>query len=136
MAIASFELGAARPLQVLRERDEEARITSLARLVEDWQPVLLVLGLPLDREGAEQAQSRRVRRFAARLERRFGLPLVLHDERWSTAAAEASLRAQGGTARVLARDGDAEAAREILQGFLDACISSRAAGAAVPRTGA
>lgn len=121
---------------MLRERDEGARIAALARLVEDWQPVLLVLGLPLDRDGGEQAQTRRVRRFASRLEQRFGLPLVLHDERWSTAAAEASLRAQGGSAGVLARQGDAEAAREILQGFLDACTSSRAEGAALPRTGA
>lgn len=124
----------ARPLQVLRQPDEEARLAALGRLIEDWQPVLLVLGLPLDRDGGEQAQSRRVRRFAARLEQRFGLPLVLHDERWSTAAAEADLRFQGAGAGRLARDGDAQAAREILQGFLDACTKGRAPLAADPGT--
>ncbi|MDE3011166.1 MAG: Holliday junction resolvase RuvX [Pseudomonadota bacterium] len=134
IAIASFELGLARPLQVLRQPDEEARLAALGRLIQDWQPVLLVLGLPLDRDGGEQPQSRRVRRFAARLEQRFGLPLVLHDERWSTAAAEADLRVQGAGAARLAREGDAQAAREILQGFLDACTTGRAPHAADPGT--
>lgn len=120
VAIASFELGSPRALAVLRERDDAGRLDALARLMAQWQPVLLVVGLPLARDGGEQPQSRRARRFAALLERRLALPVVLHDERWSTAAAEAELRAAGADARTLERLGDAEAAREILQGFLDA----------------
>ena len=110
---------------MLRQGDETARLDALARLVDQWAPVLLVLGLPLDREGGEQAQSRRVRRFGTTLQSRFSLPLVLQDERWSTASAEATLREAGAGARELARRGDAEAAREILLGFLDACNAGR-----------
>jgi putative Holliday junction resolvase len=134
VALANFELGQARALQVLRDKDGEARIGQLAQLVTQWAPALLVLGLPLDREGREQAQSRRVRRFAVLLSARLGLPVVLHDERWSTAAAEADLRAAGQSTREVAQRGDAEAAREILQGFLDARQAQRARLAA-PWTG-
>jgi putative Holliday junction resolvase len=120
IALAEIQLGQARPLTVLRERDEEARLDHLAQLIQEWQPVSLIIGLPLNEAGEEQAQSKRVRKFAAKIETRFKLPLFFHDERWSTAAAEADLRAQGANARALSERGDAEAAREIMQGFLDA----------------
>jgi putative Holliday junction resolvase len=135
VALGSFELGNARALDVLRQADEHARVEALARLVVEWAPTVLVLGLPLARDGGEQAQSRRVRRFAQRLAQRFGLPVVLHDERWSTAAAEAALREEGGSNRDLVRNGDAAAAREILQGFLDARLCCRSDDPAATRTG-
>ena len=135
VALGSFELGNARPLDVLRHPDETTRVEALARLVAEWAPTLLVLGLPLARDGGEQPQSRRVRRFAQRLEQRFGLPVVLHDERWSTVAAEATLRDHGASTRDLARNGDAAAAREILQGFLDARLRCRGDDPAATRTG-
>ena len=135
VALGSFELGNARALDVLRHPDEAVRIEALARLVDEWAPALLVLGLPLATDGGEQAQSRRVRRFARRLELRFGLAVILHDERWSTVAAEASLRAQGASNRELERHGDAAAAREILQGFLDARLRCRGDDPAASRTG-
>jgi putative holliday junction resolvase len=120
IALAEIQLGQARALTVLRERDDEARLDHLARLIQEWQPVSLIIGLPLDAEGLEQAQTKRVRKFAAKIETRFKLPLFFHDERWSTAAAEANLREQGANQRTLSEHGDAEAAREIMQGFLDA----------------
>jgi putative holliday junction resolvase len=120
IALAERQLGQARALTVLREHNEEGRLEHLAKLIQEWEPVLLVMGLPLNQDGHEQAQSKRVRKFAAKIEARFGLPLFFHDERWSTAAAEADLRSQGVNARTLSERGDAEAAREIMQGFLDA----------------
>jgi putative Holliday junction resolvase len=132
IALGSFEIGAAQRLLVLRERDESARLDALARVIADWVPVLLVLGLPLDRAGGEQAQTRRVRRFAEQLHARFALPVALHDERWSTVVAEAALRAAGRTTREVDRQGDAEAAREILQGFFDACKARNAVSPTEP----
>jgi putative holliday junction resolvase len=120
VALAEIQLGQARALTVLSERDEEARLDQLAKIIHEWQPVSLIIGLPLDKEGQEQSQTKRVRKFAAKIESRFHLPIFFHDERWSTAAAEADLRAQGANAQKLLERGDAEAAREIMQGFLDA----------------
>lgn len=119
VALGSFELGEPRALRTLRAASDAARLEELAGLMDEWQPVLLVLGLPLDAEGLEQPQSRRVRRFAILLEQRFRVPWVFHDERWSTVAAEDRLRAAGRTSRQIARESDGEAAREILQGFFD-----------------
>lgn len=120
VALADIQLGQARALTVLRQSKEEARLDHLFKLIQEWEPVCIVIGLPLDIDGHEQAQSKRVRKFAAKIEARFGLPLFFHDERWTTAAAEADLRAQGANARTLTERADAEAAREIMQGFLDA----------------
>lgn len=120
IALADRQLGQARALTVLREQEEEARLDHLEKLIKEWEPVSLVIGLPLDLNGNEQAQSKRVRKFALKIQARFNLPLFFHDERWSTAAAESDLRAQGANARTLSERGDAEAAREIMQGFLDA----------------
>lgn len=119
IALADIQLGQAKTLTVLRGRDDASRLDQLAKLIVEWDPVLLVIGLPLDLEGQEQAQTKRVRQFAHKISARFGLPIAFHDERWSTAAAEANLRAQGANARSLSELGDAEAAREIMQGFLD-----------------
>lgn len=124
VAIGTPALGNARPLAVLREREEDARLAALQRLVAEWQPAALVVGLPLDREGGEQAQTRRVRRFAARIEAAFGLPVLLHDERYTTVVAEDALRSAGVGAAAAARVADAMAAREILQGYFDALLAA------------
>ncbi len=105
---------------MLRQRDDADRIAALTRLVGEWSPVLLVIGLPLDREGGEQPQTRRVRRFAELVRLACGLPVFFHDERYSTVVAEATLRDAGADSRQIARHADAEAAREILRGYLDA----------------
>ena len=130
VAIGSVELGSARPLTVLRMKDEDQRLAALAALMQEWAPVAWVVGLPLDRDGGEQAQTRRVRRLADRLQAQTGLPLFFHDERYTTVVAEDTLRQSGLRADAVARHADAQAAREILQGYLDALQSSNAA----PRT--
>lgn len=93
----------------------------LDALRQEWQPATLVVGLPLTLEGAEQAASNRARDFAAQLRQRYGLPVVLIDERHSSQEAAqrfAAARAAGLRRR---RDGasiDAEAAAVILERWL------------------
>lgn len=93
-----------------------------------WQPELLVVGLPLRLDGAKQPASRRARRFADDLRQRYGLPVVLVDERHSSQeAAErfAAARAQGLRRRRDAAQLDAVAAAVILERWLldPACAS-------------
>ncbi|MDD9944263.1 MAG: Holliday junction resolvase RuvX [Myxococcales bacterium] len=83
----------------------------------------LVVGLPLRLDGREGEAARRARRLAQALEARLGLPVVLWDERLTTAAAERALIEQGLDGRERRKVVDQVAATLILQSFLDAKAS-------------
>ena len=85
--------------------------------MREWRPAALVVGLPLHPDGAEHEMTRAARNFAAALEKRFGLPVFLADERYTSALAESELAAQGAKGK---HQADSLAAQIILQGFLDA----------------
>ncbi len=60
----------------------------ISRLLEEWQPDLLVVGLPLNMDGSEQEVSRAARRFGHRLNGRYNLPVEMVDERLTSREAE------------------------------------------------
>jgi putative holliday junction resolvase len=81
----------------------------------------MVVGLPLNADGSEGRQARRARDFARLAERVVGVPVDMWDERLSTQAAEAIVRAQGRSMKRVRQRGqiDAVAAAVILQDYLD-----------------
>lgn len=86
---------------------------ALEKLIQEWQPSDFVVGLPLDKDGGEQAATAAARNFARTLTERYKKPVHLCDERYSSIAAQSSLRARGQNTE---RD-DAEAARLILEQY-------------------
>jgi putative holliday junction resolvase len=97
----------------------------LLELVSGNELIGIVVGLPLTSEGLEEESAVAARTLAEMVARRTGLPVVLWDERMSTARALRAVREQGGTTRGRKGDIDALAASVLLQHFLD----SRAEGA-------
>ena len=94
---------------------------AIDRLVREWKPQLLLVGLPLGPDGEETDMSRSARAFGARLEKRYSLPVSFADERLSSRAAEsrfAELRAAGGPRRKHSGRLDAMAAQIILENWL------------------
>lgn len=93
------------------------------KLVADWRPSALIVGLPLHEDGSEQATTAAARRFAAQLGERLKLPVHLADERYSSRAADDFLRDARSSGRMTRRvrkgDRDAQAARVILQQWLE-----------------
>ncbi|MCH8228503.1 MAG: Holliday junction resolvase RuvX [Proteobacteria bacterium] len=90
-------------------------------LVREWQPALLLVGLPLAINGDETDMSRAARKFGARLHDRYSLDVSFADERLSSRAAQsrfAELRAQGNLKKKHARQLDAMAAQIILESWL------------------
>lgn len=83
--------GSATPLDAVMQRDSKPDWEAVARVLEEWQPDALVVGLPLNMDGSESELSRRARRFARQLEGRFHLPAWLVDERLSTREARERL---------------------------------------------
>jgi len=68
----------------------DARFAAIGRLITEWQPDALVVGVPFHPDGAEHDNTRRARRFARQLHGRFALPVHEVDERYTTVEAIAS----------------------------------------------
>ncbi|MBN8443392.1 MAG: Holliday junction resolvase RuvX [Thauera sp.] len=120
IASGELETGHAAALTTLREESNDARFAAISKLIAEWRPVALVVGLPAHLDGREHELTARCRRFANQLHGRFALPVFAVDERLSSIAAEAEL-ADAGLRGWRERKAvlDAAAARLILQTFLD-----------------
>jgi len=94
---------------------------AIDRLVSEWKPALLLVGLPTGAEGEATDMSRAARRFGNALRQRYALDIVFADERLSSRAAASEFvesRARGNLRRKDASQLDAVAARIILENWL------------------
>lgn len=96
LAIGQNVTGTARPLKALKAQNGKPDWQQIARLLSDWQPNALVVGLPLNMDGTDQPVSQQARKFARQLQGRFHLPVILQDERLTTVEARAQLFASAG----------------------------------------
>lgn len=126
VAVGESMLGIAHPLKLVEATEPDERLARLATYVNEWRPALLVVGWPVRDDGAEHPMAAAVQSFQAALEQRFGLPVQRVDERFSSHAASQALGEAGVHGRRQKAHLDSLAAREILQGYFDACISNSA----------
>jgi putative Holliday junction resolvase len=125
MAISDPTATLARPLDVITIRALESAAVlqaadAVARLVDDDGAIeMIVVGLPRRLDGSPNAMTPRVQAFAADLQTRTGLPVVLQDERLTSREAESRLALREKDWRVRKRHLDAAAAAIILQDYLD-----------------
>jgi putative Holliday junction resolvase len=100
---------------ILRRAGKRPPVAEILRRATALEVRGFVVGLPLNGDGEDTARSGEVRNLAAELERRTGLPVVLIDERFTTAAALRSIREMGGSTKGRKHDVDALAATILLQ---------------------
>jgi putative Holliday junction resolvase len=100
---------------ILRRAGKRPPIAEVIRRAEALEAEGFVAGLPLDESGGETDRSREVRAVSAALESRTGLPVLLVDERFTTAIALRTVRELGGRTKDRAGDVDALAATVLLQ---------------------
>lgn len=100
-------------LQAINNKPDWAAI---AKLIEEWRPAALIVGLPLNMDDSENERTVQARRFGNQLKERFRLPVHTMDERLSTIEAQHLLK-QSGSKRD--RDSDKLAAQLILQSWLE-----------------
>ena len=96
VAVGQQLTGTARPLAAIKARDGVPDWNLLEKLLKEWQPDLVVVGLPLNMDGTEQPLTARARKFANRIHGRFGVAGELQAERLSTVEARAGLFETGG----------------------------------------
>jgi putative Holliday junction resolvase len=89
----------------------------IAQLLQEWQPDLVVVGLPLNMDGSEQPVTDQARKFANKLCDRFNVRIILHDERLSTVEARANLFDRGGFRALDKSSVDAASAAVILESW-------------------
>ena len=117
----------ASPVCVMPAAEVEAHARPFRQVIEDWEPELLLCGLPYTLAGEEGPQAARIREVAARIGAACELPVEFADERLSSAEAKRSLREKGLSEKAMRGKVDMIAATIFLQAWLDAHSSTGAA---------
>ncbi len=121
VACGSALTGLGQPLGVLETRAGAVDWAGLDRMLREWSPDMLLVGLPLTLAGDEQPASARARAFALAAGARYRLPVALQDERGSSREASARFaqaRRAGVARRRQAANIDALAAVVIVERYL------------------
>lgn len=119
VAVGDMRLAIAHPLETIDAVENERRFARIAQLVEEWEPVLLVVGLPLAMDGSEHGLSALARKFSQRLHGRFGLQVRMVDERLTSVEAASMARAAGLDGRQSRKRLDPLSAKLILEAFFE-----------------
>ncbi|MEY2631891.1 MAG: hypothetical protein RIR00_545 [Pseudomonadota bacterium] len=115
VAVGETELAQAHPLSVIRADNDEQRFAAISKLIREWRPAQLVVGLPTHADGTPHAMTERCARFGRQLTGRFQLPVAHADERLTSLDAESRLHETGRSSKAAKPLLDAVAAQLILQ---------------------
>ena len=109
----------ANPLTVIKAREGIPDWDQIKTLLDQWNPQLLVVGLPLNMDGSEQEMTAAARRFGNRLNGRFHIPIDWQDERLTTFEALDQLGIRSKMQSNKREDVDRISAQLILQSWLN-----------------
>jgi putative Holliday junction resolvase len=126
VAISDAEQRIATPLEVL-DAHEVTSAHALLELVKEWEIELVVIGMPVSLDGAENAQAMSIRSTGDELAGRLPVPVVYHDERLSSAEAGRRMAEAGLSEKQRRGKVDMVAAALVLQSYLDSARGSSAA---------
>ncbi|WP_419841663.1 Holliday junction resolvase RuvX [Candidatus Poriferisodalis sp.] len=120
VAFAPADAPVAVPYEVLERSGGRARDhRALAAMVTEMGAEVVVIGLPISLDGSEGPAAAGVRAEAEEIAAALEVPVVLHDERFTTVSAERMLAQQGVRGPARRRVVDKVAATVILQSWLD-----------------
>lgn len=119
IAVGQELTGTANPLTAIKARDGIPDWTIIGKLIAEWKPDMLIVGLPLNMDGTEQEMTAAAKRFGNRLNGRFNVPVEWQDERLTTfeALEQMGIRSKMDSKR--RSDVDQLSAQLILQSWLN-----------------
>lgn len=109
----------AQPLAAVKANDGIPNWNIVEKVITDWKPDLVIVGLPLNMDGTEQAITQRAKKFANRLNGRFGVKVALQDERLTTASAKEFIFTHGGYKALNKGKIDSVSAALILESWME-----------------
>jgi putative Holliday junction resolvase len=105
VAVGNTVTKTAESLKIIQEKNQQDKFQAIQKLIQEWQPQILVVGLPTHPDGAGHEMTQKATRFGNQLKGRFQKKVVWVDERYTSVSVE------GGN--------DALAAQLILQQYLE-----------------
>lgn len=121
IAVGQEITGTAQALKTIQSNQQGPDWKQIEKLIPEWKPDALIIGIPYHLDGAENEMTAAARRFARQLNGRFHLPVYEMDERLSSREAEGEIarqRAAGLRKKTARKDIDKMAAQIILQSWL------------------
>jgi putative Holliday junction resolvase len=114
--------GTSSPLSTISATQGVPDWSAFDTVLQEWQPDLLVLGLPFNKDGSESDMTAAVKEFAATLQSRYPLPVEFIDERYTSVEAKAILKEQRRLGirkkKLKKEDVDAKAAQIIAESWM------------------
>lgn len=105
VAVGNTITKTAEPLTIIQQKNQDERWKAIEQVIQEWQPKILIVGLPKHPDGAEHEMTHKAKRFGNQLHGRFQKQVVWVDERYT------SVSVDGGN--------DALAAQLILRQYLE-----------------
>lgn len=119
LAVSDPRGNVAMPLDVVPLADAVNDRGAFADAIEEYEPELLICGLPSSMSGEEGRQAKRIRAIAGQITKACGIDHVFVDERLSSVEARGVLREMGYDGRQMRGMVDKVAASIFLQSWLD-----------------
>lgn len=117
VAVGQSVTHSASPLNTLPARDGIPDWDQIGKLLDEWKPLRVLVGLPLNMDGTESELSVRARKFANRIHGRFGIAVAMVDERLSSFEARGEIIQQTGSRDFKKHGIDSLAAKLILESW-------------------
>jgi putative Holliday junction resolvase len=112
--------GSGQTLPPIKARDGIPSWETIEKIINEWKPNILIIGLPLNMDDSESELSRRSRKFGNRLHGRFGTPVDFMDERLTSVAAKQEAKERGHKGDYKKEPIDSFAAKMILEDWFRA----------------
>lgn len=119
VAIGQEITGSASPLGSVKANDGIPNWDNIEHYLKEWQPDVVVVGLPLNMDGTEQPMTKSAKKFGNRIHGRFGVQVEFQDERLTTTDAKAQLFQQGGYKNLKKDNIDAHSAMLIIESYFE-----------------
>lgn len=121
VAVGNTLTGSASPESTLQSRDEKPDWDGISKLIEEWKPELIVVGMPTELDGSENPLKKRIERFCNQLNGRYNLPVEQENEQFTSIEAAQrlkQLRQSGRKQKVKKEEVDKIAASIILENWM------------------
>ncbi|GAB1265863.1 Holliday junction resolvase RuvX [Aurantivibrio infirmus] len=119
LAVGQTITSTATELTPIKARDGIPNWENVEKILREWEPDNLVVGLPLNMDGSDSEMSKRARKFSNRLREKYKLPVELIDERLSTYSAKNEAMDRRQTLDFSKNPVDSIAARLILESWFE-----------------
>ena len=95
VAVGNNVLKTSRNLVTFYSKNKYQRIEKIKQLVNEWQPIYLVLGLPLNRDSSANEMTKFCLNTAKEIENNINLPIFFINENYSSTSAEELIKGLG-----------------------------------------